>query len=326
QRGLSIAVAPASEMALAISGSPAAEDPTTDRGLRHFAEFLTEHLPYLPPSQVEITSELPISSGFGSSAALCTALAQWSLAVTAAGEGSAATDGVSTAHTREWREVAWHRAHELETFFHGTPSGIDTGLAALGGVQAFHFQGATGGTLPSTTALSDHLPPLVVGSIPRNRSTRELVAMVHRRHEQDVPATTRILSDLGSLADEAIAHLSNQAGSPEVLGEMASAAQARLAELGVSSPVMERILSTGVTAGAVGGKLSGAGDGGAFYLVCADTDAAATVRAAVSRELPPGGSAFVMERPTLPSDMEPATKINVPQQRAVEKNKKSRRR
>ncbi len=286
QRGLHLSVAPASHMTLTMAGSTAPADSATDTGLRRFGAFLAERVPHLPPSHVEITSDLPISSGFGSSAALCTALARWSL--------EAEAHERPTAPGRERRGEVWRRAHELETFFHGTPSGIDTGLAALGGVQAFHFPAVAGGALPAATALSDPLPPMVVGSVPRNRSTRELVAMVRRRHEEDEPATTAILTALGELAEEAIVHLSGTGGSPKILGKLAATAQARLTELEVSSTVIERILRAGNMAGAVGGKLSGAGDGGAFYLVCPDVDVAVTVRSAVTRVLPPGGVAFIM--------------------------------
>ncbi|MFO8041767.1 MAG: hypothetical protein R6U25_01085, partial [Alkalispirochaeta sp.] len=74
----------------------------------------------------------------------------------------------------------------------------------------------------------------------------------------------------------------------------ATAAQVHLSRLGVSSVALERILTVGTTAGALGGKLSGAGDGGAFYLVCANNDVAQAVHAAVTGELPPGGVAFVV--------------------------------
>jgi mevalonate kinase len=256
-------------------------DPATESSLRRFAEFLADRAPHLPPSRVEITSDLPVSSGFGSSAALCTALAYWSLAA----ETSVA-DG--TAPQRE----AWRRAHELEAFFHGTPSGIDTGLVALRGVQAFHFASDQQGGLPAATPLSDTLPPLVVGAIPRGRSTRELVALVRGRREAHRATTEALLSRLGSLTEDAIDLLSGHHTSAEALGRIASTAHSCLADLGVSSPTLDRILQVGIDAGALGGKLSGAGDGGAFYVVCADLETAEAAHAAILQELPPGGVAF----------------------------------
>ncbi|MFW5826949.1 MAG: mevalonate kinase [Alkalispirochaeta sp.] len=331
-RGLKLTVKPASAMTLTVTGSSDPADSASHTGLRRFGVFLQEYAPHLPPSLVEITSDVPISSGFGSSAALCTALAQWSIDAETGGRGEARLCEHAGSHERQvphtgtCRGEVWRRAHELERFFHGTPSGIDTGLAALGGVQAFRFHHAAGGSLPTATALSDTLPPMVVGSVPRNRSTRELVAMVRRRHEENRPATTAILTALGELAEEAIAHLSGSGGSPQILGELAATAQAHLTELNVSSPVIEYILRAGETAGAVGGKLSGAGDGGAFYLVCPDTDIATSVRSAVARVLPPGGVVFVMGKGGSTSDMEAPSEVDVSQQRPVEDDKQARRR
>lgn len=345
-RGLQLSVSPADHMSLVVDGSrdqgnktPTAsevspKDAETAQVLHQFAHFLTERAPHLPPSRITVTSDLPISSGFGSSAALCTALAQWSLAAEAAGTGTpAAGDGGvrerpgdpgerSGDHAERagdgwerpepWHREIWQRAHELEAFFHGTPSGIDTGLAALGGVQAFHFaperdaESSQETELPQTslrsqespvpraTRLSAALPPLVVGSIPRRRSTRELVAMVRRQRDTHPAATEGTLRALGTIAEDAITLLSRDTADATLLAERAAAAQAHLSSLGVSSATLEHILTVGATAGALGGKLSGAGDGGAFYLVCADRDAARAVLAAVTGELPPGGVAFVV--------------------------------
>lgn len=296
-RGLQLVVSPAERMRLVVDGDTAGADSETATALSRFAEFLTERAPHLPPSQVEITSDLPISSGFGSSAALCTALAQWSLAAEPPHpRGEPARGGEDRPEMRS--RAVWHRAHELEAFFHGTPSGIDTGLAALGGVQAFHFDATQDGgpsrasMLPAPTRLSGEVPSLVVGSIPRSRSTRELVAMVRQQREERPAATETLLRELGSSAEEAIAFLSRESANPTVLGEIAAAAQKHLSRLGVSSAALDQILHTGSKAGALGGKLSGAGDGGAFYLVCSDPEVAEAVHAAVARELPPQGLAF----------------------------------
>ncbi|MEX2443422.1 MAG: mevalonate kinase [Alkalispirochaeta sp.] len=280
-RGLHVSVSPAPRMTLTLGGEAAAAKSDTEAALHRFGAFLSQRAPHLPPSRVEIVSDLPISSGFGSSAALCTALAQWSLQVEAPGTGG---------EPARWE--MWRRAHELETFFHGTPSGIDTGLAALGGVQAFRFGPDRNTELPSATPLPRGVPHLVVGSIPRGRSTRELVEMVRQRHEEEPVATGRILADLGSLAKDAIRWLSTTGAPAAALGEMATAAHGHLSRLGISSKTMDQILHAGSSAGALGGKLSGAGDGGAFYLVCSDSDTAGAVQAVISPKLPPGAVTF----------------------------------
>ncbi|MFW5694481.1 MAG: mevalonate kinase [Alkalispirochaeta sp.] len=316
-RGVRLVISPARRMTCTIAGAAADSKSTAHDGLTAFAEFLSDRAPSLPPSHVEIVSDLPIAGGFGSSAALSTALAQWWIdsETGAVGEGP----GDEGARPETYRNV-WRRAHQLETFFHGTPSGIDTGLAALGGVQAFRFGPSPGRELPTATPLLGRLPPLVVGSIPRRRSTRELVAAVRRRHDENPATAAPVLAALGSLADQAITHLSDAPVSPAFLGEIASVAQEQLSALGVSSASLERILRAGIAGGALGGKLSGAGDGGAFFLVCPDADTVGPVHAAVRRELPPGGVAFVVTGVPRESDVESPAEVDVAQHRSVDQD------
>ena len=86
--------------------------------------------------------------------------------------------------------------------------------------------------------------------------------------------------------------MSGAAGTAGELGRLAGEAQELLAALGVSTPALDRILEAGRAAGALGGKLSGAGGGGAFFLVCSDEDTAGRVRQAIDPLLGPGGISF----------------------------------
>ena len=74
---------------------------------------------------VVIESTVPRGAGFGSSAALCGALAL------------AAMEHAGITRQGAERRDAWHHAHDAERLFHGTPSGVDTGLSLLGGLLAF---------------------------------------------------------------------------------------------------------------------------------------------------------------------------------------------
>jgi mevalonate kinase len=249
--------------------------------LDSFSRFLDRTLTAASPAHLTVSSQLPMSSGFGSSAALCTAIARWVLG-------------------REARQEVWRLAHELESFFHGTPSGIDTGLCSLGGVQAFHFNGRAG--LPRADALDSALPALVVGSIPRERTTKELVAHVRRELTSAGAATQRRLEQLGRIAERAIGVLPESGDREsrdrrarrcaEELGRLADEAQAQLDGIGVSVPEIDRLLAVGRAAGACGGKLSGAGGGGAFYLPCATAGVAQRVAQAIDAALPEGGAVF----------------------------------
>jgi mevalonate kinase len=88
-----------------------------------------------------------------------------------------------------------------------------------------------------------------------------MVARVREAYETDRAATEARLDDLGVAAAEGARAL--QEGSYEPLGRLMSRAHQTLAALGVSAPVLDRIVDAAHTAGALGAKLSGAGGGGA---------------------------------------------------------------
>ena len=271
--GLSIDVEPSDQFEVQIADGtrPYGGQPV---GLTRFAAFLATVLIDFQPVRITVTSKLPISSGFGSSAALCTAIAQWAL-------GDVAPD------------TLWRLAHRLEHFFHGTPSGIDTGLTCIGGVGSFEFSDSS--PLPDFHALTPNLPPLVVGSLPREQSTKELVAHIGNGVASGSSSVRSGLQALGAIATKAIAYLVPTSVQAVGLAVMANQAHERLRELGVSTPLMDEVITTGRAAGALGGKLSGAGGGGAFYLVCDKRSTANTVLSAVRKVLPQDSPAFVIK-------------------------------
>jgi mevalonate kinase len=207
---------------------------------------------------------VPTGIGFGSSAALCVALAR------------AALDTVPAVqrHGREDQDhEVWALANELERIFHGSPSGIDTGLATLGGAQAFTFDKPG---LPRPTTLP--LPPgiIVAAATPRDSNTKTLVAGLKERVQRREDRVLRELEILGGIADRAgeVICSDSPAKAPAELGRLAREAHRVLADLGLSTEVTERCLSIAADNGGLGGKLSGAGGGGAFFAVFQDPEAA----------------------------------------------------
>lgn len=211
--------------------------------------------------RVVVDADVPIASGFGSSAALCAALAQLLLP-----------------SERSSDEEVWRIAHRLEAYFHGTASGIDTGLVVLGGVRAFRFTAdrelpvAHPVRLPSTS--------IVYGSIPRTATTHDLVAGVRGALTREPEATHSVLARLGAIADTVAG---GGVSTTAELGALASEAHGLLRRLGVSNDALNEIVEVGVRGGATGGKLSGAGGGGAFFLVCSDDGTAENVRDKITR-------------------------------------------
>ncbi|MFW5742927.1 MAG: mevalonate kinase [bacterium] len=209
--------------------------------------------------RLDIEGNLPMSVGFGSSAAFCTALVR-------------ATGGPGTANDRE---ALWAEAHRIERVFHGTPSGIDTGLSVHPGASIIY---------PDPPALPRREPAvlpraaLLVAAIPRTSTTAALVAGIRAMLERDRAAVEHSLHRLGRLSEAAATPES--CPNAAALGRIADQAQAILRTLGLSTPRLDEALTALHDAGALGAKLSGAGGGGALYGVfasLADAEAAAAV-------------------------------------------------
>ena len=215
--------------------------------------FLQETVGLLPPDcrepgQIRIESDIPVGMGLGSSAAWCVAFVRAML------EPTLPVDQL------------WEIAHRAERFFHGTPSGIDTGLALLDGLYSFAPDPPA---LPAARRLAGFPLHLIVGSVPRSGSTRQLVGDLRKRMEAGETVVRRGIDRLGALSAEAVELLSPQEGgeNPRELGRIADLAHRLLDELGLSTPEINRLLEVGRKKGACGGKLSGAGGGGAFFLL-----------------------------------------------------------
>ncbi|MFW5684013.1 MAG: mevalonate kinase [Spirochaetota bacterium] len=219
-----------------------------------------EALPHPPGGgRLDVRGTLPTSVGFGSSAAFCTALIRAHLGADALPP-----------------EELWALAHELEHHFHGTPSGIDTGLSVYPGASAIHPKPPG---LPRREQITLPAMTLLVGAIQRTSSTAELVAGIRRARETDATRVEQTLARLGELA-RAVSRPGTDAPS---VGEAADEAQHHLAALGLSTPALDALLETLHAHGALGAKLSGAGGGGAFFGVFENTGRAEAAEAALRR-------------------------------------------
>ena len=221
---------------------------------------------------VTIDSDIPPGLGFGSSAALCTAV-------------SAALASVQYSHSKcpsPSSSALWAWAHTAEQLFHGTPSGIDTGLALYRGL--FSFRPQTPG-LPGMSRLDGFPLHLVVGAVPRLTSAKSLIRQMREQMLSEQRATRVFMRNLGTIADQAIVILrKGDDRRTAELGVLANRAQDTLKNLGLSSPALDLLLEKARSAGALGGKLSGAGGGGAFFLLYPDAEGAREGADSLKRE------------------------------------------
>lgn len=235
-----------------------------------------------PGGTVRIESDIPQGAGFGSSAALCGAIAAAAASTAAARPSHWQMEGFAKVNTSADAAAQaagpgeiWQRAHRMERHFHGTPSGIDTGLAIIGGLLSFKTRPPD---LPDVERLRSAALFLVVGTTPRAGDTSSLVGGIRQRCLAGDEQTEGAIRSLGQIAQSAILEL-QQASAGEGksagelcrrLGALADQAQATLETLGLGSPAHRTLIDEGRRLGAAGGKLSGAGGGGAFFLLFPD--------------------------------------------------------
>ncbi len=259
-------------------------------------EQLWQHVLHVLPAcrnldirQIRIHSSIPYEMGFGSSGALAVAIVQ--ACEQASKNKNAEYDG----------QQYWKYANDIERIFHGTPSGIDTGLALFGGCQAFFPSPLTSAgerTLPRRKPLAKPGIPLLFGSVPRQSSTKELVASVHTQVQKNPEPTKKALARLGDIASSAIEILESPVASIEnralSLGELAREAQTQLASLSLSNETLEMVFSILKEHGSCGEKISGAGGGGAFYAIFPDIQNMRNAAVAIKDRLSQTGQEFYL--------------------------------
>ncbi len=191
---------------------------------------------------VRLRTDLPVGRGMGSSAALAVALVR----------ALAALEG----RTADLEECVT-RGFAVERVFHGTPSGLDHTVSALGGAVRY-----VKGQPPQPIAVAPL--PLVVLDTGIAGDTGELVAGVRARR----PAVDVELDAIGDLVDAMLPALAR--GDLQTIGAGMRDNQDRLARIGVSCPAVESLVTLAEDAGALGAKLAGAGGGGVVIAVAPD--------------------------------------------------------
>jgi mevalonate kinase len=227
---------------------------------------------------VRVESSIPRGLGFGSSAALCVACARALLADR--GEEDADAKRV------------WALAHDAEHLFHGWPSGVDTGIALLGGTCVLK---PTGRGLPEYRLIPPRGVTLVAAAVRRDESCAALIAGLAERMKAGDRLVAASIEELGRLSQRSAALLQSGGGAPaKELGELADAAMRRLRGLGLATPELDLLLEAARRAGSRGGKLSGGGGGGAFYAVAPDEEAAAVIGSKISEAAQSAGIALLV--------------------------------
>ena len=205
--------------------------------MRATAARLTKH----PPVSVALSSDLPLSMGLGSSAALSVAVARVLLE---SSSGKAAT-------AKQVEALAL----SMEKEFHGTPSGVDHTTSARNELIRFARGEARVVKAPRPVKV------LVAMTGPRS-ATRATVGALRERQARWRGRYQRLFAQIARLVDDGVALV--RRGDLEGLGDVMNMNQGLLGALGLSSAPIEAMVYRLREHGALGAKLTGAGgDGGA---------------------------------------------------------------
>lgn len=194
--------------------------------------------------EVSVESELQPSAGMGWSASYSVALAR--------AAGKAAGKELT-------RKEAADAAFEGEKVFHGNPSGIDNTLAAFGGVMLFE-KGREAEPLKVGGRFY-----FVIANSGKKGTTKELVDKVSSLKSSEPTLFGEMMGEEDGLVDGAVTALGE--GDAEKLGGLMNENHALLAEMGLSTPIIEEIRKVALENGALGAKITGAGGGGCVLIL-----------------------------------------------------------
>lgn len=216
--------------------------------------------------ELDISSDMPVGAGLGTSAAVAVA----SIKAYASAFGYHLTN-----------DEAASLAHEVEETVQGAASPMDSTVSALGGIHVITLQGRS--------RLSMGPLPLVVGYVDRESTTKDLVSNV-RELKARYPAL------IGSIMDaigEAVLLARNALESNDLatVAELMNINQGLLESLGVSTGRINSLIYAARRAGALGAKLSGAGGGGIVIALAPE----AVKEVAIAMEIA-GGHPFPVEK------------------------------
>lgn len=199
--------------------------------------------------KIKITSNIPMGSGLGSSAAVSVALVR-----------AIADEFKINLNNDEISSIAF----EAEKIHHGTPSGIDNTLASKGG--AIIFKKNNDGTREIRDLKIGKEMNFVIGITGKKRGTTgEIVADVRKRKEKYSKVFSHIFNAESEIVEEAIKNI--ETGDLEKVGELMNINHGLLSAIGVSSKENEDIVQLARELGALGSKITGAGRGGSCIIL-----------------------------------------------------------
>lgn len=201
--------------------------------------------------RIDVSLDIPIGAGLGSSAALGVAIAG---ALGRIAAEKSISSGELIAAANKWEQV-----------FHGNASGIDVTLAALGGLKRF-VRGET------ATSLSLRRPlHLVVAHTGESSGTKKMVESVARQQAAQPEKVAKLFAGIAAVTRAAEGEMQN--GNWDALGQLMELNHTLLSALMLSTDSIESLRSMAKDFGALGSKLTGGGGGGCVLILMRDEKA-----------------------------------------------------
>ncbi len=221
---------------------------------------------------VNVTCEIPIAAGLGSSASTTVAII------------SAVAKSQEVDLTR--KEI-FRLAFIPERFLHGQPSGVDQATCVYGGTIEF--------TRPSNVkpVRFDIDPVLLLCDSGIHHETRTLVGSVVKKSQTQRDSFRNYLAQVREISRGVSKALKR--GDSEDLGSLMSLNHELLRKIGVSHPKLDRLVLAAKRAGALGAKLTGAGGGGCIIAVCPGQQSRERIARTLRKQ---GGTPFNISRDT----------------------------
>ena len=197
------------------------------------------------PIVMTLSSEIPIGSGLGSSAAV-------TVATLAA---------LYRYHNIRFNKKSLaHDAHMIEQAVQGVASPLDTLVSTYGGLV---YLSRNKTFEPFKVNLN---VPFVVGYTTKHGNTGKMVKDVKALKDRNSKIINPVITSMGHLTNYAKQAILRR--DYEKIGELMNINHGFLDVLGVNTPELSRMVYTARECGAIGSKITGAGGGGSIIALC----------------------------------------------------------
>lgn len=212
--------------------------------IKYILEILSKYHDH-SPIEVDLSLDIPIGSGLGSSAAV-------TVSTLAA---------LFKYHGRKFDKIYLaQKAHEIENSVQGVASPLDTRVSTFGGLIYLSRD-------KKISKFNTNLKSsFVIGYTSKRGNTGRMVKSVRSLKNRHPKIINSIVKTMGDLTDEAKIAISNK--EEYKLGELMNINQGLLDSIGVNTNELSRMVYLARRSGASGSKITGAGGGGSIIACC----------------------------------------------------------